>query len=71
MGEKILYKVTIEETVSQAFDVYADETEDIAEVIKRKYNNGELLLAPGNLVSKQMCIMNTLNNACSEWTEFK
>lgn len=65
-----VYKVTIEETVSQSFDVYADTSKDALQIAMEKYNNGEFVLEPGNLVNKQMCIEDTSTASHTEWMEF-
>lgn len=70
MDMKNVYKVTIEETVSQTFDVYASTSEDALQIAALKYNDGELVLEPGNLINKQMCVEDAANNSNAEWTEF-
>lgn len=55
------YTVTIEEMVSQDFEVEANCAEE-------KYNSGEFVLEPGDLVAKQIAITSPDSEA-TEWTE--
>lgn len=63
------YVVTIEETTSQNFDVMANNSEQAIAIAIEKYNLGELVLAPGNLIHKQMRVQSDANNF-DEWIEF-
>ena len=70
MSEKKKYVVTIEEMVSESFEVYAEDEFEAEEIATEKYNNGEFVLEPGNLVAKQMEIHNVTDNICTSWIEF-
>jgi len=50
------YKITIEEMVSETFEVFADDDEQAIEIAIEKYNNEEFVLEPGNLTAKQMFV---------------
>ena len=63
------YVVTIEETTSQNFDIMANNSEQAIAIAIEKYNLGELVLAPGNLIHKQMKLHSDTDN-CDEWIEF-
>lgn len=63
------FTITIEETVSQEFNVEAESAEEAMEIAEEKYNNGEFVLEPGELVCKQMAITSP-NDEATEWTEF-
>lgn len=63
------YTVTIEETVSQSFEVEAESAEEAMAIAEQKYNDGEFVLEPGELVSKQMAITSP-DSETTEWTEF-
>ena len=63
------YTITIEETISQEFDIMANNAEQARAIAIEKYNLGELVLAPGNLIHKQMRVQSDANNS-DEWIEF-
>lgn len=63
------FVVTIEETVSQGFEVEAETAENAMQIAKEKYRNGEFVLEPGELTCKQMAITSPEGEA-TEWTEF-
>lgn len=70
MSIKKKFVITIEEMVTEDFEVLA-ETEEEAEVIAtEKYNSGEFVLEPGNLVAKQMQIHNVTDDEYTDWFEF-
>lgn len=63
------FTVTIEEMVSQGFAVEAESAEEAMAIAEQKYHDGEFVLAPGELVSKQMAITSPESEA-TEWMEF-
>jgi len=64
------FEVTIEERVSQVFDVVA-ETEDEAEAIARKkYSEGEFVLDNSTVTYQQMFIHNTETGKDIGWFDF-
>lgn len=63
------YTITIEETVSDSFEVVAEDEGIALEIAKDKYKFGEFVLEPGNLQSKRIAVSN-LNKEISEWIEF-
>ena len=65
-----IFKITIEETVSETFDIEAETMEEAMEIAEENYNNGDLVLEPGNLVAKQMMAEDEENNEATEWIEF-
>ena len=62
------YKVIIEETVSEEFKVVAESEEDARKIAEKRYQDGEFVLSPGNLVSKKMAVVSEKEEA--EWVEF-
>lgn len=64
------FKITIEEMVIQDFEIYAESMEEAMEIAEEKYNEGTIVLEPGNLVAKQMCGTDPDTGDCTEWTEF-
>lgn len=52
--ENKIYKVTIEETVSQDFEIEAKNIKEALKIAEEKYSAGEIVLSPGNLLCKQI-----------------
>ena len=65
-----IFKITIEETVSEAFDIEAETMEEAMEIAESDYNNGFLVLEPGNLIAKQMMAVDEESGQATEWVEF-
>ena len=63
------YKVTIEEHVSETFKIQANDIEEAMKIAEEKYNNGTIILEPGNLTYKCMQADDGEGD-CTEWTEF-
>lgn len=61
--------VTIEEMVSDNFEIEAETAEDAMRIAEEKYHCCEFVLEPGNLICKQMSILSP-NNESTEWIEF-
>lgn len=64
------YVVTVEETISDSFEIIAKNDEEARTLIQDKYNKGEIILEPGNLTFKQMQINNITDNYVTEWEKF-
>ncbi len=62
--------VTIEEMVSQDFEVEADDVGEALALAEEHYRNGKFVLEPGNLVAKQMCVCDKNGGNCTEWVLF-
>lgn len=62
------YTITIEEMVSENFEVEAATADEAMEIAEQKYRDGEFVLEPGNLVCTQMAITDPSNEA-TEWME--
>lgn len=62
--------ITIEEMVSEDFEIEAETMEEAMEIAEERYNNGDIMLEPGNLVAKQMMGYDEEEDECTEWTEF-
>lgn len=63
------YIISIEEIVTQEFEVEADSAEEAMRIAEKKYKKCEFVLEPGALISKQMAIMDP-DNEFTEWREF-
>ncbi len=66
---KTNYKVTIEEMISQDFEVEANTIEEALEIAEQGYKNGIFVLSPGKLVCKQISA-NDGKGDCVDWYEF-
>lgn len=64
------FKVTICETVSQDFEVEAEDLESAEEIAIKNYDIGEFVLEPGNLCYKEMAITDTETEEQTSWFEF-
>lgn len=53
MTKKKTYKVTIEETVSDTFEIIAENDEQARASVEEKYYNGDIVLCPGYLLTKK------------------
>ena len=53
---KNYFKLYIEETISKYFDVYADNIVEAIKTAEDKDNNGEFILAPGNITNRKIYI---------------
>lgn len=53
------YKILIEETLSQMFDVEADNLSEARKRVHKDYLEGRLVLEPGELESVDYMIFNT------------
>jgi len=63
-----LFRVAIEETVIDEFLIEANNRDEAIDIAIQKYKKGELVLEPGNLISKQIAAVNYASP--TEWFEF-
>lgn len=63
------FKITIEEHISETFEVEANDIGEAMEIAEEKYNDGEFVLEPGNVTAKLM-MADDGEGDCTEWTEF-
>ena len=66
-----IYKVTIEEHVSQTFEVEAADIEEAMEIAEKCYNDGDFVLEPGNVTAKLMMAEADDGSEFTEWREFE
>lgn len=62
--------VVIEETVSEKFEVEAENKDDAIKKSIEKYRTGEFILSPGNLEYKQLAVLDKEDDEIDEWIEF-
>ena len=63
------FRIAIEETVVDEFDIYANDAEEAMRIAEKKYRKGEIVLEPGDCQFRQMAIVRP-NNEVTEWVEF-
>ena len=63
------FKIAIEETVVQEFDVWAKDDEEAMKIAEMKYNAGEFVVESGECQFRQMAIV-APNTELTEWFEF-
>lgn len=63
------FVIAIEETVSEYFEVEAEDAEKAIKIAEEKYKKCEFVLEPGNLVYKQIAIVEPADEV-SEWLPF-
>lgn len=62
------YKIIVEELISEEFLIEADSKEDAVKEAIRKYNASEIVLCPGNVEQKRLCV--TESSEENDWIEF-
>ena len=62
------FRIAIEETVGQEFDIFAENAEQAMLIAEKKYNNCDIMLEPGELKFKQMAIVSP-EKEITEWIE--
>lgn len=64
------FKITIEEHISQEFEVEAVDIGAAMEIAQEKYRKGEFVLEPGEVTAKLMMAEDEFGAECTEWEEF-
>lgn len=67
--EKKKYVVTIEETISQDFDVEANSLEEALEIARKKYYDGEFIVESESCTFVQAKAMTEDASDMTEWRE--
>lgn len=63
------FKITIEEHISQEFEVEATDLEEAMELAQEKYWDGEFVVHPLNTPTARLMLADDGENA-TEWVEF-
>ena len=63
------FKICIEEIVSQTFTVMAKDYDDAIDLAIRNYEQGDFVLEPGDVVTRQVAITSPAYEV-TEWVEF-
>lgn len=65
------FKVTIEEHISQTFEVEATDLGEAMEIAEQKYYDGEFVVDNCNAPTAKLMMAEDENGAeCTEWSEF-
>lgn len=64
------FTIIIEEHISKAFEVEADDIGEAMEIAEEKYKNGEFVVEPSTPTARLMMAEDNENNECTEWSEF-
>ncbi len=63
------YKIAIEETVTEVFEVEANDLHEAREIAAKKYRDGEFVVTPGEVQAKKMAVIEPYSEN-SAWVEF-
>ncbi len=63
----MIFNITIEEVISQNFNIEANTYNEAISIAKEKNNNGEYVLETGKKKEKRIAVLNGKN---CEWIEF-
>lgn len=69
-SNNMIFKVTIEETVSETYDIEASSIEEAREIAINKYRNCEIVLEPGNLMSKRISVCDSKYENKTDFEDF-
>lgn len=64
------YKVLIEETICQEFEVFADCLDDATDIAERRYKDGEFVIDNGEVTSRQISAEDAETHEWVDWREF-
>ncbi len=64
------FKITIEEHISQSFNIEANDIEEAMKIAEDDYNNGFLVVEDGDVTTKQMMAEDEETDESTEWVEF-
>lgn len=69
-NNNMTFKVTIEEIVSDTYDIEASSIEEAREIAIDKYNNSQIVLEPGNLISKRISVYDSKYEKLTAFEDF-
>jgi len=64
------FEITIEERVSQVFEVMAEDEDEAEQIAKQKYSDGAFVLDNSTSTSQQMYIYDTETKKDTGWFDF-
>lgn len=69
-SNNMIFKVTIEETISETYDIEASSMEEAREIAINKYRNCEIVLEPGILISKRISVCDSKYENQTDFEDF-
>lgn len=63
------FTIAIEETVTEEFEVIANDVEEALKIAEHKYRNEQFILCPGEVQSRQIAVLDPYNEV-TEWVKF-
>lgn len=63
-------KVTIEEHISETFEIEAEDIGEAMQIAEERYYSGEYVLGSEASVTARLMSADDGNGDCTEWTEF-
>ncbi|MCM1287480.1 MAG: DpnD/PcfM family protein [Clostridium sp.] len=70
MPTQNLFKITIEESISECFDVYASNIDEAIKEAEDKYKSGEFVLSPGEVIGRKILAVDETTDLEKGWIEF-
>ena len=70
MINKKLFQITIEETISEHFHVYAQNIDEAIQMAEDKYDKAEFMLSPGNITNRKIFAVDKDIDLEKGWIEF-
>jgi hypothetical protein len=62
--------ITIEETISETFEIEENSVDEAVEIAKHRYNSGEFIVESGNVVNRMIHGREENSEEGTEWIEF-
>lgn len=63
------FVIAVEETITQEFEVYADNEQEALHLLKEGYEKGEIVVDGGEVQSHQLAVIEPVRNI-PEWIKF-
>ncbi len=63
------FVIAVEETITQEFEIYADNEQEALYLMKEGYEKGEIVVNGGEVQSHQLAVIEPVGNS-PEWIKF-
>jgi hypothetical protein len=67
---RMKFFITIEETISETFEIEENSVAEAVKMAKRKYNSGEFIVESGNVTNRMIHAGEENSEEDTEWIEF-